>query len=281
MMRCDNKCRLFKGKDENLNGKYVIINPEWLKYESPFKKQKDIEKQKEIDKYIICPDCEGTGKVKCKYCDGTRQVKCRKCNGKGTIRGFGECPRCNGVGEIACPDCAELPSIATEEDKEDLKKLIKIYKQRLLDASRSKNEKLYWQRRRALVAQVKERSKNKSIKMNRKDDSGVKNNKTEDFGGINKDRAKSPLDFYETRLEKRSAKLKSLAEAFSEKLITVKIYHKRKRSLGLKRKDIEAVENEIASSSPRMKEYTRLENDFVQGRLDKAEFDVKLSELDK
>ena len=70
-------------------------------------------KQIKINKYVVCPSCNGSGAEK-----GTSKTTCPKCNGTGEIRSikntpFGQfqssspCDRCNGTGQIIENPCKE------------------------------------------------------------------------------------------------------------------------------------------------------------------------------
>lgn len=48
------------------------------------------------DRYIECPDCEGSGEVSNRYCTVTMRMPCTTCQKTGRIK----CPECQGEGYI-------------------------------------------------------------------------------------------------------------------------------------------------------------------------------------
>jgi hypothetical protein len=116
------------------------------------------DREKNMNKYIICPtchgfgsvicrecwcpDCNGKGKIVCDYCAGTgkiqkkflflyKEVSCHICNGSGSIKcpkceGIGHlphCSKCHGKGEIKCPKCGGTRKLETTEYKSWVKSL--------------------------------------------------------------------------------------------------------------------------------------------------------------
>ena len=71
------------------------------------------EREIELEKYVICPKCEGTGCepgskfITCPRCNGSGQVTEARSTFFGTFTSVTTCPRCHGEGRVASKNCSQ------------------------------------------------------------------------------------------------------------------------------------------------------------------------------
>lgn len=285
MVRCPQKCKKLKTK-EGLSEKTMILNPKWGIWGTKGLSLK-AESAEPPEKYIVCPVCQGEGKIKCKRCDGTKKAKCKKCKGKGTISGYGECSVCGGSGEIICEECAVLPEGAAKKFVSSLETLDKLRAEKLIDTDPGKNDLIYWQKRREIVAEAKTLFEKKQEKEEIARKKAEEQEKKQEADRLEKEKqdAEEKAAMAEKTAKKDKVKaerqekmkdLKLLMEAFSKGVISLEMYDKQKRVFGLTQDEIKNQEKKYSEKNKRLAKYLDIEEKFKNGEYDYNQYRKEL-----
>lgn len=265
MMDCAQK------RSKTINGQHMVMNPAWMAYMKEKQKRlpMGIHSESEKDdpdapvKWLLCPACQGSGKVRCAYCHGTKKMKCPKCDGVGTVNSRGPCLTCHGLGEMPCEACAVLPEEASSKNKEQLEQLLDLLNAKLIDTG------AYWQRRRILVAEAKDTLAAARLK------------KTE--GPSHPDADTPSAD--ELRRQQEQAEMKEREKtldlalaALDSGTIEMATYVAKRHTLGLSEDAVRTKELLAAEKSARIKALVTLEDKFRDGKIAYGQY---LSEMEK
>lgn len=278
-IRCS-KCRKRTVGEETIR---AMKNPEWEEWDGQYGKtarrrgtiSTDVPPP-EPPEYVLCTYCKGTERRPCPDCEGTKKAKCQRCKGDGIIHGRGACKTCHGSGREPCPECAVMEGI---EGIEGMVALEELRKQKLV------SEDEYFKKRRLLVAQENYRkevlaerkamAEKRARERSAREEAKVAAEKAEREETVDDSPATEPVVDWRAREER----LNVLAKGFQSKVLNALAYESKLKEIGLPLERVQAIEDKLSATNPRLQRLVKLKKSFREGHLTADEFQERLADL--